>query len=92
MKKGIQLIMMLFAILLIMPLVLAQSYKLSIETKQEIYEPGQKISLKVSLLDSNNNQFNDIDVLLVYDKRVSKDIKKIYFNGKKILWIFLNNA
>src|SRR3989338_460556 len=25
----------------------------------------------------NNNQFNDIDVLLVYDKRVSKDIKKI---------------
>ena len=74
--------MMLFAILLIMPLVLAQSYKLSIETKQEIYEPGQKISLKVSLLDSNNNQFNDqVKVILGDAKKITSVEKEIPSNN-----------
>jgi hypothetical protein len=58
----------LFAIFLsifLISIVIAQDYKLEISTTKDIFDAGEKITLKVSLLDSSNKPINDnINILL----------------------------
>src|SRR3989344_1026480 len=73
MKKSLT-IALLF--ILVLPLVLAQGEKISIETSQENYEPGQKVSVKISLLDSSNKQINDQIQITLEDAERRKKVEQ----------------
>jgi hypothetical protein len=82
MKMRMKIIVLLFVIFLIIPVVLAQSVKVSVSTSQKVYEQEQKVSVKVSLLDSNNNPFNDnVKVILEDAKKITSIEKEISSNN-----------
>ena len=81
MKKSLT-IALLF--ILVLPLVLAQGEKISIETSLEKYEPGEKINVKVSLFDSENKPLNNQVNLVFEDAKKITKIEKIISSNQFI--------
>lgn len=62
-------------------LVLAQDYKLDISMAKGTFEAGEKITLKVSLLDSSNKPISDnVNIILEDEKKTTKIEKTIPSN------------
>jgi hypothetical protein len=59
-----KIMIMLLCIICLSPLILAQDYKLDVTPIKESFSAEEEITLKVSLLDSNNNPIND-NVLVI---------------------------
>ncbi|MBU0894107.1 MAG: hypothetical protein KKF48_04425 [Nanoarchaeota archaeon] len=79
MKK--KLIFFLLCIALISPFIIAQDYKINIETTSDIFKSGEPITLKVTLLDSSNNPINEeIFVILEDAEKRTKLEKTIHSN------------
>ena len=70
-------VIILISIILLASLVLAQDYKLEISTAQEIFKAGENITLKVSLLDSDNKPVRGDVNILIEDAERTKRIEKI---------------
>jgi len=75
MKRGIW-IYILVMLLLALPMILAQNYKLEVSTTQESYKSGENITLRISLLDSNNNPINTQVQIIIEDSEKMKRIEK----------------
>ncbi len=79
MKKSI---ICLFVLIFLTSFLSAQSTnKISIETSKEIYGVGEKINVKISLFDANNNRIDDqVSVVLQDAKKINKIEKTISSN------------
>ncbi|MBU3906819.1 MAG: hypothetical protein KKA64_01055 [Nanoarchaeota archaeon] len=68
--------LLVFCMIILSSLVLAQSSKISVITTKESFKAGEKITLKVSLLDENNNPINDNVQISLEDPNKKKKIEK----------------
>ena len=64
-KNSLIILFSVFCILFLSSLVIAQNYKLEISFPKDTFEAGEKVTLKVSLLDSSNKPINDnVNIIL----------------------------
>ncbi len=73
MKK---IILAFFCIVFLSSLVIAQDYKLEVSTAKDVFEAGEKITLKISLLDSSNKPINDNINIILEDAEKRVKIEK----------------
>ena len=81
MKKELIIVIIL---LFIMPLVLAQNNKIEVSTVKENYISGENITLKVTLLDSQNNPVNAETILEIQDGEKRVNIEKTVQSNKLV--------
>lgn len=67
---------MLFGIILLSSMIIAQDYKLDVSTNKETYSAGENVTISVYLLDSNNNPIEDNVDLTITNAEKTKEIKK----------------
>lgn len=79
MKKELALI---FSIIFLMSIVYAQEVKIGISTIKEIFQPGENIALKLSLLDSGNNPISDSVKLIFENAEKTQQIEKTVLSNK----------
>ncbi|MFA4952890.1 MAG: hypothetical protein WC584_01565 [Candidatus Pacearchaeota archaeon] len=65
-----------FCIIFLSSLVIAQNYKLEISLPKDVFEAGEKITLKVSLLDSANKPIDDNVNIILEDATKKSRIEK----------------
>ena len=68
-KKGL---VFLFSIIFLLSFIAAQEYKIEVTTTPENFEAGDAITLRVSLLDSNNNPIYDKVTVILEDSSKNK--------------------
>ena len=86
MKKG--LILAFICILLVLPLISAQE-KISISLTKESFKADEKINLKVTLLDSNNNPLNEEVKITLQDASKTQVIEETIKTNEKFVEISL---
>jgi len=76
--------------ILLISLISAQNYKLEVATTSENFDSGQPITLKVSLLDENNNPVYDRVEVILEDS--SKNQIKETINSNELVSIYFERA
>jgi hypothetical protein len=88
MKKSL---ILLFGIILLSGLVLAQNYKMEISTAKDTFGAGENITFKVTLYDENNQLLNDNVNVVLEDAEKSVKVEKI-ISSNQFVGVSLNGA
>lgn len=80
----------LFLTIFLLSFVVAQEYKIEVATTQEAFEAGETITLRVSLLDSNNNPIYDEVSIILEDS--SKNRKQEIIQSNELVSIDFEQA
>ena len=82
-------ILVILASVLLISLITAQASKIEISTTKETFEQGEKIALKITLLDSQNNPIKDQVFIIIEDSEKTTKIEK-NINSNEIIEIELD--
>ncbi len=74
----------LFCIILLSSLVVAQEYKIGISTLKETFEAEENISIRISLLDYQNNPINDEVSVILEDAEKKVKVEKTIPSNKPV--------
>lgn len=69
-------LIILLCIIFLTSLIIAQNSKIEVSTAKDVFEAGEKITLKVSLFDENNKPINDNVNVILEDAEKTKIIEK----------------
>ncbi len=77
-------LVLLFCMVFLLSFISAQNYKLEISPTKDIFEAGEKIVFKISLLDSNNNPIKDQISVAIQDSLERVDLENTYSSNEII--------